>query len=250
MKLFYLVSCLLIWSCSTWHSPFGEKVVRNSKASYSLEDVSGKYRASRQVILKDRSSRLLTKFVIKDKVSNQDLEKTLSYSMVRKRKVLPALSQHTTWLDKKKFFSQIKFNSKTKKYDVYLDTPEKKWTGKSEVKIPESRFMCFLSQIPECMHLNGIMQLFQQDPDVEIDIVVIWDNYPFYAEQYLGLKEELYSVATVRIDGLQNDKIRIALEVQGQILFYLFDKNLKYHNTYWVAQGYRLEKNVIKEGSK
>ena len=248
MKFFYLVSCLALISCSSWNSPFGKKIVRNSKSSYSLQDVSGKYRATREIIFKDHESKLLSKFVIKDKVSNQDLEKSLSYSVVKGDKVKPVLAQHSTWLEKKKFFSQIKYNKENKNYEVYLKTPEKKWSGRKAIKVPDGKFTCFLTQLPECLHLNGIMRLFKQDPEVEIDIIVIWDNYPFYAEQYIGLKEELYSLATLRIDGLQNDKIRVALEIQGQIIFYLFDKNLNYLNTYWVVQGYRLEKNVITEG--
>ena len=105
MTKFLLVSCLVVTSCSTWHSPFGKKDIKNSKASYSLQDISGKYRVSRQVIFKEKPSKLLTRFAIKDKITNQDLEKTLSFSAIKGKKVLPALSQHTTWLDKKKYFS-------------------------------------------------------------------------------------------------------------------------------------------------
>lgn len=243
-----MVSCLAVASCSTWHSSYGKKTVESQKKSYTLQDMSGNYRASRQVVYKDKSEKLLTKFVIKDKLSNQDLEKTLSFSAVKGKKILPALSQHTTWLDKKRYFSQIKANPKTKSYEVTLKTPEEKWSGKRVIKAPEGNFICFLSQMPECLNINGAMQLFRQEPEAEIDIVVIWDNYPFYAEQYVGLREELYSMATLRIDGLQENKLRISLEVQGQVIFYLFDEDFKFLNTYWVAQGYRLERNIIKEG--
>jgi hypothetical protein len=248
MFIYSLLLSLLLASCSSW-SKFSKKLVprNSSRRSYTLKDISGKFRATREVLYKNKHTRLLTKIMVKDKTSNQELEKTLSYSKVEQDKSSPLLSQHTIWLEKQRFFSQIKYIPAKKSFEVSLKSPEDRWNGRKLLKVPESRYTCFFSQIANCIQNNGILDRFQKDADLEIDITVIWDNYPFYAEQYIGLREEFYSAGSLRIDGLHGNMLRVALEIQDQIVFYTFDEKFEFQNIYWIAQGYTLERKVVGE---
>lgn len=234
----------LLGACSSWKYFKDTTNVTGSRRGYSLKDMSGKYRVTRDIRFRNKQSQMLSQLIIKETGSNGEIEKTLAYSTVKEKRVTPQRSQYFTWLEKKLFSSQIKYSSQEDAYHVQIKSPEEKWSGLRKVKVPKSRYQCFFSQLPECMMASGIMEKFKKDAEQEIDIVIIWDNYPFYAEQYLGLREELYSIGQLRVDGLQGDKVlRIALEAQNQIIFYTFNEKFEFQNIYWVAQGYRLERD-------
>lgn len=246
MHILSLVLFLLCFGCASWHSPYGDKVVANSRASYTLQDVSGKYRVYKETVYKDKKSRLLTKFIVKDKLSQEELEKTLAISKIKKNRVFPYVSQHTVWLEKKRFFSQIKYVHEKNAYEVTLESPEEKWSGVRYIDPPPGQILCFFSQVADCIQNNGVLDQLKKDADIEIDIVVIWDNYPFYSEQYIGLAEDFYSIGSIKIDGLQGAMLRLSLEVQGQVIFYTYNEKFEFQNIYWIAQGYRLEKNGLR----
>lgn len=146
------------------------------------------------------------------------------------------------WFGGKEFSSTLQTNEKTKSLDVVMNSPEEKWNGTKSFPFPENEhYLCFYTQIQQCLKLWGTLRELKGKEDI-FQFVLVWDIYPYYSEQYDGLDEEIFSKASIRYSGQRKNEIRFSLEVQGQILFYIYDENFNFKELSWVAQAMLVEK--------
>lgn len=217
-------------------------VLSSSNNKFILTDASGKYLVGREI--KVTKGKLLTRVTLTQwERPGEPLEKSVTMSTLGQLKsgepaLLPNASQFSVWFDKKRFFSQIKLN-KNKTIEVLKKSPEPKWNGKEEVKAPSGKYFCFFSSLAECVIAQNLLIKSREG---KVQIFLIWDNFPYYGEQYQGVSGELISLSQFSFSNMVEDSLRFELDIGNQIIFYHFDKELKFEKMYWVAQGISLER--------
>ncbi len=245
---FLCLNFILFFSCSL--SPLtreGGSDLKNSKKvdHFIFKDPSGEYILKREVLSSKSKVKVRQTLYSPDDMNNA-LEKSVTinqYGTVGTSKELairPIVSQFSIWFEKEKFFSQLKLNMSKKKFDIYLDSPEEKWKGKSESNPLKGTKFCWFSQLPEC--LKRIINNSKKAKFIS-GFIVVWDSFPYYNEQYQKLSGKLYSPASVKFDGEYGKTFRFSIELEGQIIFYHYDKNLTFQKMVWVSQGITVEKN-------
>ena len=166
MKIYPVLFCFFFISCSVFknkNQPSTE--LTSTKANYKYIDAQGELPMHRNVLYEESKHKLSTmiKLIDPDKKENEVMEKVVSVSDVgslkkkkSKRNILrPNISQFTTWLEGKRYFSQIKVLPKSRELIINLESPEAKWTGESKVALPRSLSMyCFYTQIAECLKFS------------------------------------------------------------------------------------------------
>lgn len=223
---------------------------KNTFSYFLFKDLSGEYIVKREVSVK-KNETALRQTLFQAGKELEPLEKSVSitkYGVVGKgsaRAVAarPVASQYSIWFEKKEFFSQFKLNFKTKGFDVYLKSPEEKWKGKQFISIPKASKFCWYSQIPECIKKLVKLESRSRKPT---GFYIVWDNFPYYSEQYQGLSGNAYSVATVVFDGEFDKSYRYAVAVDNQLIFYHYNFELEFEKMLWIAQGV----TMIKEARK
>lgn len=238
----FLLFFLVISCASTTKS--NRTVLSSSQNKFIMTDASGKYLVNREI--KISGKKLLTRVTLTHwEKPAEALEKSVTVSTLGQLRsgeasLLPKASQFSVWFDKKKFFSQLKINRKNKTIEVLKKSPEAKWNGKEEVKAPAAKYICFFSSLAECVISQNILI---KSREAKVPIYLIWDNYPFYGEQYQGVSGELISLSQFSFSNMVEDSLRFELDIGNQIIFYHFDKELNFEKMYWVAQGISLERD-------
>lgn len=233
---------LLLFSCA---SP--QKVQTTMLApgtnKFILTDSSGKYHVRREV--KFSGKKLLTKSTISGwEDPNQPLEKAITVSIRGalkngEKSLLPVASQFSVWFDKNEFFSQLKINRKNKTIDIIKKSPEKKWSGVESKKVPAGKYYCFFSSLPECVISQNLLVRSRES---KVAIYLIWDSYPYYVEQFQNVTGDVLSLTQFSFASMVENSLRFELDIGNQIIFYHFDKDLKFEKMFWVAQGISLER--------
>lgn len=241
LKILLLNFCLIVFfvSCSS-----SSKIsIIPSQYFYQYKDSSGEYSLRRTV--KRHKSKLVTKVeLLPLGVTSGELEKTISVSVLGNRQnhsptLLPEVSQHQVWFEKKRYFSQIKLNRKHRRLDIVLESPEKKWQGTETHKLPSTNLLCFFQQIPEC--LKRAEMLFTSKKK-QVSLFVVWEAYPFYSETYEKLSGTPYTKATWRLEKIDKNGRQYSLNLANQIIFYHFNNQLEFETMFWVAQGITVQK--------
>jgi hypothetical protein len=213
---------------------------REGKSNYSFTDVSGTYKLQRET--KTIKQRVITRSQLIS--SNKVLEKSILVSQIGSIKgqksrllvVRPEASEFTVWLEGKKYSSRMKINPRTKAMIVSLESPEAKWKGTSEIKFPSGKYFCFYNQIPECLYHNYLLNRAYSE-STKIDFHVIWDSYPFVQDQLSQVGKSLFTPASVKFDGEIKGLFRYIVEVEGQMILYMFTKNYDLSKVSWITQG-------------
>lgn len=223
------------------------KYNKNQTNLYLFKDPSGEYILKREVLQSLKQIKLRQALYLPSDMENA-LEKSVTVSeygtLTKSGKttlaIRPVASQFSIWFDKQKYFSQIKLNKEKKNFELYLDSPDNKWKGKSEKEFIRGSKYCWFSQLPECLKriINNT-----KNSKLASSFVIVWDSFPYYNEQYQKLSGKLFTPASLRFDGKFGQLYRFAVDVEGQVIFYHYDKNLIFEKMTWISQGISLEKN-------
>ncbi|MAZ49092.1 MAG: hypothetical protein CME65_11050 [Halobacteriovoraceae bacterium] len=239
----FLGFLLLFMGCSTT-SPdkmFGDTL--GKEETFQLVDANGSYLVKREV--KYSKGRMISRLRYFDKDGVTQLENTVAVSRVGRLKnqksiaVLPEASQYKVWFEKEEHFSQAKVIASKKKIAVNLEGPSPQWEGVKEFDLPKTRYICFFSQLPECLKLQKLLIKSARQP---VSLYVLWDNFPYHNELYVNLGSSITSLATLSVNNDSKDEFKFNLDIGSQILFFHYDKNLNFTKMFWVAQGISMVK--------
>ena len=247
IKLGLICLSLIVFNSCTQRKKIKQNSTKNHIDHYIYKDPSGEYILKREVLEDSRQIKLRQVLYLPSDLTTA-LEKSVTisdYGTIGKSEkkalaIRPIASQFSIWFDKNKYFSQMKLNKRQKSLELYLDSPEKKWKGKSDKKFIRGSKFCWFSQLPEC--LKRIINNTKKSK-LNSGFVIVWDSFPYYNEQYQNLSGKLFTPASIRFDGKFGKSYRFAIEVERQVIFYHYDKNLNFEKMLWISQGITLEKN-------
>ena len=229
------------YSCATPEEYSQKKASRLNKFKY--EDQSGTFLLKRAN--KFNKNKIITRSQILDMFKKIDspLETSVVVSKlgtINGRPTLqPSVSQFSIWFEKQKYFSQMKVNAKTKSLDIILKSPDKKWNGTKTIKFPSEKIFCYFSQFPECVKANKLLILKKKE---KIDLVVIWDSYPYHNEQYEAVGSSPFTRARFYLSDVTKDEIKYTLDLGNQVIFYHFNMKLEFTKMFWIPQGISIKR--------
>lgn len=239
----YVLLFLSIVSCANLNN--SQPVLQNSVRTYSYNDQSGKYNLLKEVKL-SKNKLILRQRLYAEKNLSSPLEKTIIVSKLgrvqNRISLLPVTSQYTVWLNKARYFTQIKLNRKEKQLEIRMQSPNDKWNGLQKVKLPKEKYFCFFSQLSDCIKAHNLFPLAQEK---KISIIIVWDNYPYHEEIFEGMKSTPYSLTKFYMVEKNKEEAKFALDIGGQLIFYHFDNKLNLDKIFWISQG--LSINYLKE---
>ncbi len=241
------ISLFLLASCAVSKKQRAALLQENNAQVYAYRDVSGEFEFAREVKFEKAKLATRVQMLAGSGGGERLLEKTFAVSAVgsvktrngRATAIRPELSQHTVWLEGKKYFSQLKLNSKRRVLEAILESPEGKWQGSREVKIPSGRVFCFYSQLPECLVMSGLLNA-ATDSRRRLTFVMVWDSWPYHQEHFTGLRESPFANATVSFEGKQKTEQRYNVEVSGQAMSLHFSRAQAFVRMFWTTQGISL----------
>ena len=230
---------LTLISCS---SHKGE--LKKQQKEFYYKDVSGEFHINREVRMSTHQV-VLKQEMYRPQDGSKILEKIISVSDAGEVKVngkqvpllRPNISHYTSWLDGKKFFSQIRFDTKSRSLVVTAQSPEEKYNGTKRYSLPKGIYFCFFSQLPECIRASGYFDQLKKNSNTKMNMTVIWDSFPFHEEQFSDIGSSPLQNAKIYFDEETNDAFRLGVEVAGQVVFYHFTKHNQFIKMFWIAQG-------------
>lgn len=242
-----IVLFLSFASCASKSQRQNLLLKENNAQVYAYHDVSGQFEYARE--LKFNKGKLATRVQIMAEAGGNErlLEKTFAIASVgsvksqegRVTAVRPELSQHTVWLDGKKYFSQLKLNPRKRVLEAIMDSPDSKWQGKREIKIPSGRIFCFYSQLPECLLLSDLL-VSADNGRRRLSFILVWDSWPYHQEHFNGLKASPFASASLVAEGKKKSDKRYNVEVAGQTLSLHFSPENTFVRMFWTSQGISL----------
>jgi hypothetical protein len=237
---FTLLSVLI--SCSTSgykrsKSPF------QSSEKFILSDSSGNFIVSREI--KTKSNKLISRVKIFDGNMKQELESTVAVSRVgyvksskgKKIAVFPEASQFKIWFNKNEYSSNTKVDLKTRQMSLKLTGEDSEKKVKKSHTLPKGKVYCYFSQIPECVKLQHLLLKGQKE---KVSIYILWDSFPYHTELFNGISNEPYVLADFYLSDTNKKELKYSLDLGNQIIFYHFDKQLKFEKMFWISQGISL----------
>lgn len=232
-----LLASLILISCAVF---VVEMPLVSFDKSYSYTDTSGSYVYKKRLkFLKDE---MITRVQLRVSQKGKDLERTTSVSKLKNRDkkdvaLLPRISEHKVWFSKKMYYSKIEAISEKKVYRVTMSSPEEKWNGIKEFKVPDSKKICWFSQLAECVKLLKLLD----NSGKESEFYIIWDSYPYHTEQLNNVSEEnLFSRAKIKFDSNYGTfkRFEVSFNNTNMILFYTPKKEFK--KLFWISEGISL----------
>jgi len=216
-----------------------------SKRIYDLQDKSGNFVVVRERgFLKSKNQAVVKRQVYsKDDPQNKTLEQSIVLSNPGKLKNIyvlrPYKSEYTVWFEKKKYKTEMEIDPKSKSMIVKMTSPEKQWNGTKSVRFPSGKGVyCFFTQVIDCAAITGFFAQSVKAQAGEMFFHLIWEGYPYFMEQYINVREEVFSNAVLRYDGKTKEGLlRFTLEAGGQNIFYLVDAASRVEKIFWVSQG-------------
>lgn len=240
-------SLFLVLLVSCGHLGKG-KAPAEGKSVFSYSDVSGNFNYQRDVKFLKKKLVTRTQILVPSAGSDRVVEKSITVSQLGSVKdgsgrsfiVRPLASEFTVWLEGKKYTSKMQLDTRKKAMRVTLDSPEPKWKGQTYVPFPRGKHFCYFTQIPDCLYHNRMLDRSLESKTKSFDFYVVWDNYPYVQEQLTNVGRSLFSHATLKYDGEPKGRIRYIIEVEDQVLLYLFTKNFELAGYSWISQGINL----------
>ena len=153
--------------------------------------------------------------------------------------IRPRVAQYTVWLDKKKYFSELKLDVKSKSMILRMDSPESQWDGTRKILFPKGTGVyCFFSMIVECAAATGFIEKAIRKGNGEMRFYIIWDGYPYIQEQYQQLPNEVFSPAEFAFEGSnENGENKFSLTTRGQTILYFVQPEGILTKMFWISQG-------------
>lgn len=218
-----------------------------SAKTYAYKDVSGEYECTREIKKSKAKLATRTSLISAAGRGNKLVEKTFVLSEIgsvrinrgRATAIRPMLSQHTTWLEGKRYFSQMKLNPASKKLDVLMQSPEGKWNGKQSLSLPKGRIFCFYSQLPECLLISGLLDQVSREKKTP-NFYVVWDSYPYHQEHFNGLGQSAFAYARLVLEKRGKSSMHYNVELSDQVLSLHFTDKGNFVRQFWTSQGISL----------
>ncbi len=230
MLLKYFFIFFFVLSCAGL--PRMGSPLKDVNTFYTFQDGSGRY------FLKKEIKHLDNKLVSRSRIyslqqPDKELEKSVTASVIKEKQVHPVQSSFSIWFNKKENKSIIKIDRKENLLLSRLVKPVEKEI--EQFDFPSSIPVCFYGQLIECLYLGGNLEKAMSE---EINIMIIWDGYPFYQELYEGMVGKVYSRAMFKLEEKTNKEYKFQLNLDsGQMIVYFLDKDLKLDRMFWIAQG-------------
>jgi hypothetical protein len=243
-------------SCSSIKNTHLKKELVRGEESFSYNDNNGKYIAKLTAGFSKKDKTFFTKRVLEipEKEKDNILEQSVSISdigLIKKRKTIlrPKLSQYNVWFEGKKYFSELKMNPAKRAIDVKMISPESKWNGQKQIKLPSSKSLyCFFSQVIECAKTIGFLSEAISKETGVMNFYIVWEGYPYLSETFSDFPSELFSKAQLEFEAkTQQGASRFNLKVGGQAIFFEVDKNEQMKKMFWVSQGISMISRLAKK---
>ncbi len=244
-----LICILLVISASCAYiikASDSSKVLIYQKNRFNLTDKSGSYWLLREAGFKAEKKEFVVKqkIIIEGKDEQSPLEKSVSISKLGTLEkglsiLRPVVSQFTVWFDGKKYFNEMRVSDDQKSIMLKLQSPEHKWNGTKQIDISnKSKVICFYSQVIECASITGFLKKSLKRRMGKMHFDLLWDGFPYFQQQYVGVNENLIEKAVLQYDGvLKRGETRFSLEVSGQVIFFIVDDKGSLIKKFWVSQG-------------
>ncbi|NOT79082.1 MAG: hypothetical protein HOP07_08775 [Bacteriovoracaceae bacterium] len=235
----------LIYGCSS-NSKNAEAQLIASDILFNLSDKNGQYNIRVATGFVEKTKSYTTKRImeIPNKSVDQVIEQSVSISslgVVKKKSVIlrPKISQYSVWFEGKKYFSELKINTAKKAIDVKMKSPESQWNGSKQIKFPSTKLLpCFFNQIIECAKVNGFISKASKAQSGVLNMLVVWEGYPYLNETLSDFTTELFSDAQLEYDGkTKQSERRFSLRVAGQAITYVLDEQDNMKKMFWISQG-------------
>lgn len=243
----YLLLLILIIATSCAGSSKSSDSLLKYSVQMKLDDKSGSFDLIRESGLSNGGKSVVSKYKVTSSESNKVLEQAIIFSTpgVLKNKIRllrPDKSQYKVWFDGKLYQSETIVDTGSRSLIVRLKSPEKQWQGTQKHRFPGGNgVFCYFSQLVDCVHFTGFIQRAIKAKAGKMKFHVIWDGYPFIAEQYLNINDEPFASAVMEYDGKTREgEQRFSLNVAGSVIFYLFSEKYEYAKMLWPAQGFSL----------
>lgn len=245
-KIFIALLSSILFSCSTNVNKDLKKNLTRKEELFHYTDKNGQYRIRLSSGFNKKSQAFFTKrsMEIFEKEDNNTLEQSVVISelgSIKKKQIMlrPKWSQYSVWFEGKKYFSEMKINPVKKAIDLKLVSPEAKWSGDSQVKLPSTKAMyCFFSQVIECAKASGFISMANKQQTGSMNFYIIWEGYPYLNETYTDFPNEMISKAVLDYDEKTKEgEPRFNLKVVGQSIFYVLDEREQLKKMFWVSQG-------------
>ncbi len=217
---------------------------------YSYVEENKTYKLLKKVLSNKRKNVVTTKKLFSLSSKKLPLEKAILVSQKGKligekehyNFLFPKISQYTTWLDGKKFFTQLKIRENELSF-IILENKKKK---KIKHKLKNLRGLCFFDQLVECIKFSNFLFESRKRRSGQMRLNLVINSYPFFHLQYKYMPNTPVISSVLNYDKLKdNGHISYSLEISGQTIVLEFDKNNNLVKKYWVVQGVKQEKIFI-----
>ena len=243
IKILFL--CLSISGCAskpTVSAPAGH----SGKQTFEMRDKSGLFRLTRESGAVANSKKIqAVKQIVKDS-SGVTLERSVVMGRVGSLKgkvsiLRPEKSEYVVWFDAKEYSNRIEIDPKLKALVVNLKSPEAEWSGEKVFQFPPGTgAYCFFSQMIECAQVMNFIPKAIAAGGGSMNLHIVWEGYPYFQQQYIGIPDDLFTAATFTFDG-ENEKgmrrFSLSLANSNQIIFYHLHKDNSISAIFWPAQG-------------
>jgi hypothetical protein len=238
---------MTLFSCARMSQSGPKEVLAKHEDQFNYTDKNGQYSVKIESGIDKTGKNFLTKRVME--LPNRQKDKALEQSIVlssigslKKSKMTilrPKVSQYNVWFDGKKYTSILKINTAKKAIDVKMTSPESQWNGTKQIKFPSSTTLpCFFSQVVECARISGFINKASNKKKGAMNLMIIWEGYPFLNETFSDFPTELFSEAQLEYDGkTKQGERRFSLRVAGQSIFYVLSDQDIMTKMFWVSQG-------------
>ena len=244
LYLIILTVATIFISCSTANR-VNELRTEPYARNYKFNDISGQFLLVFRSGLKKNNKFYVKKRLIGEN-DQKEYEKIIAISTLgslqfkgEKITILrPNISQYTVWLEKKKYFSQLKIISEKRLLEVTTQSEEQKRSETQTIPFQNSRgVFCFFNQMPDCMRITGFLAKAIKKKYGKMSLTIIWEGYPFITKQYSGLSGP-FSTSILSYEGRSNEgNFIFHLNFGDQVIFYHFNNDMKLEKKFWVAQG-------------
>tara|TARA_R110000868_G_scaffold287003_4_gene547466 strand:- start:13153 stop:13932 length:780 start_codon:yes stop_codon:yes gene_type:complete len=239
------IICLTLSACAS-KSDIATPASNTGKQSFEMRDKSGLFRLVREFGPVANSKKVLAvKQVVQDS-SGVIFERSIVMGRIGSLKgkvnvLRPEKSEYTVWFDGKEYTNRIEINTKLKAMVVNLKSPEPEWNGEKTFTFPPGTgAYCYFSQILECAQVMNFMPKAIAAGGGAMNLHVVWEGYPYFQQQYVGIPDELFTQATFSYDGENHKGLRrfsLSISNSNQIIFYHVHKDNSLAAIFWPAQG-------------
>lgn len=175
---------------------------------------------------------------------NDSVEKIISISESHKLNkeieiLRPKISEAIYYLNREKYTVVNEIDYKKGIVKTTMHSPEKQWQGIKTYNIPKNNgAICYYHAIIECVKKTGFLNQAIDKNGGDMNLMLVWEGYPYFQEQFLNIPSTPVTDATLSYDGKNAGLHRFVLAAAGQSQFYLLDEEGKLVNHYWSSQAF------------